>query len=254
MMLADALPALDDRVVVFVGGGGKTSSMYRLARELASAGRKAIVTTTTHIIAPREHEAQALVLSGHLDDVLQQVRRYLETLKVVGIGSQIVSADGKMKGIPPEWVDAIAADLPGVYVLVEGDGSAGRPFKAPADHEPVIPGTTTLVVPVVGIDVIGRPLGPDAVHRPERVASITGIREGDPITVEIVSKVMLHPNGAAKGAPSRARVVQMINKVDDVSRLEIARRLGRRMLDEGAVRVVIARVRHDPPVWEVLRR
>ena len=36
-------------LVNFVGGGGKTSSMFRLAAELASAGFRVVTTTTTHI-------------------------------------------------------------------------------------------------------------------------------------------------------------------------------------------------------------
>lgn len=37
------------RVVVLVGGGGKTTSIYALAREARDLGRTVIVTTTTHM-------------------------------------------------------------------------------------------------------------------------------------------------------------------------------------------------------------
>ncbi|MGH7339180.1 MAG: hypothetical protein ACREKH_01690, partial [Candidatus Rokuibacteriota bacterium] len=41
----------------------------------------------------------------------------------------------RLRGVPPEWVDAAAAA--GLRVIVQADGSGRRPFKAPADHEPV---------------------------------------------------------------------------------------------------------------------
>lgn len=228
--------------------------MYRLAKEIAALGERVIVTTTTHIMVPGESDAESLILSDDLNTILQQLRQRLKSQRIVAVGSRLASAEGKMKGIQPEWVDEIADRIVDARVVVEADGSAGRPFKAPADHEPVIPTAADLVVPVVGIDVIGRLCGPEAVHRPERVARIAGIAEGVPITPEIVAKVMLHPLGTAKGSPAQARVVPVINKVDDHSLLEIAREIGRRMLDEGAARVVIARAQFEPPVWEVMAK
>lgn len=42
-----------DRVIAFVGGGGKTTLIYELARELESVGKRVIVTTTTHMMRPK---------------------------------------------------------------------------------------------------------------------------------------------------------------------------------------------------------
>ena len=38
------------RMVALVGGGGKSSTMYAMAKQAADSGRKAVVTTTTHIL------------------------------------------------------------------------------------------------------------------------------------------------------------------------------------------------------------
>ena len=51
MKLTEALDVADNEVVALVGGGGKTSAMFRLAREIATAGGNAITTTTTRIFA-----------------------------------------------------------------------------------------------------------------------------------------------------------------------------------------------------------
>ena len=58
--LSEALGVHSGEVVSLVGGGGKTSLMYALARELSNAGKKVISTTTTHIMKPGEKESHVL--------------------------------------------------------------------------------------------------------------------------------------------------------------------------------------------------
>lgn len=41
-------------VIAVVGGGGKTSLIYRLADELLDRGKKVIITTTTHMAGESE--------------------------------------------------------------------------------------------------------------------------------------------------------------------------------------------------------
>ena len=49
MTLADALGVTGAEVVALVGGGGKSTAMFRLAREMVDKGGQAITTTTTKI-------------------------------------------------------------------------------------------------------------------------------------------------------------------------------------------------------------
>ena len=59
-------------------------------------------------------------------------------------GGVIVEAD-KAAGVRPELLDILIA-LPAVdVILIEADGSRRLPFKAPAEHEPVVPATVTEV-------------------------------------------------------------------------------------------------------------
>lgn len=52
LMPSGSLPA----VISLVGAGGKTTTMYQLADELAEQGKRVLVTTTTHIQCPGEGE------------------------------------------------------------------------------------------------------------------------------------------------------------------------------------------------------
>jgi molybdenum cofactor cytidylyltransferase len=140
------------------------------------------------------------------------------------------------------------------YVLVEADGSRMRPSKAPADHEPVIPDGTTLVVPVVGIDAVGGRVG-EVAHRPERVQALTGLGTADLMTAEALATLITHPQGGRKGVPVGARIIPFINKVETESQLSTARQGARQVLNEPEIeRVVIGAVRSGRPVVEVQRR
>ena len=50
-------------------------------------------------------------------------------------------------------------------VGAEAEGSAQRPVKAPAAHEPVFPASADAVVMVAGASGLGRPLDDDVVFR-----------------------------------------------------------------------------------------
>jgi len=247
-LLAQALAVGAARVVAFTGGGGKTSAMYRLARERA-AGR-VLVATTTRIWAPRPDEAP-LALAGSLADALCSVRDRGWTHGVRVLGSE-VTAEGKLLGLPPDWIGALAAEVD--LVVVEADGAAGKPLTAPRAYEPVIPGATDLLVPVVGADVIGAPLAPERVHRAPEMAELLGVPIGTVLTADLVARVVLDPRGNVKGAPPDARIVPLVNKVDDAARERAANELAEALLVRGVERVVLARLASDEPVVAVVER
>src|SRR5947207_4022548 len=145
--------------------------------------------------------------------------------------------------------------FPDVCILNEADGSRMRPFKAPAGHEPVIPDTTTLVVPLVGADIFGKTLDDDHVHRPELISALSGAPLGATITPDIVARVLAHPEGGRKGVPPGARVIAVINKVESLADRTPAYETAERLLREPCVEaVVLTAVRAADPVLEVCRR
>jgi molybdenum cofactor cytidylyltransferase len=140
-------------------------------------------------------------------------------------------------------------------MLNEADGSRMRPFKAPAGHEPVIPAETTLVLIVVGADILGKPLDGDHVHRPELVAALCGAPLGTRITPEMVARVLAHPEGGRKGVPAGARVVALINKVESLPDGAAVSETAEWLLRERAIQfVVLGAVRAEEPVLEVISR
>jgi probable selenium-dependent hydroxylase accessory protein YqeC len=143
--------------------------------------------------------------------------------------------------------------LPGVSIIVvEADGAAGRSLKAPREGEPVLPANTTLLVPVVGIDVLDYPLNEEHVFRSEIAARLLNISKGRPVTKEIIAGLLPE---IIKGRPEGARVIPFINKVDLPGGLEKGKELANVLQSLGQVqveRVVLGQAQNSPVVKEIV--
>ncbi len=246
--LSQALAVRPGDVVALVGGGGKTAALYRLGRELAARGVPVVLGGTARFTPPEGGPAPNLrVLAEAAEPPALPPDGPWPLTVTTGHGSK-----GRLLPVPVAWVDAWHTRHPDWVIVLEADGSAMRPFKAPAEHEPVIPLSATLVVPVVGIDAVGRPLDATHVHRHEIVAALTGAEPGAPVSEEVIAATLLHPLGGRKGVPAGARWTPLINKADNLERLAHAERLA--ALLAAAERVVIARLRGEPPMVRVVER
>jgi len=221
--LADA-PGEDDEdedqaaagaVVAFVGAGGKKTAMGELVEEGLARDRRVGYTTTTHTPPPAGIDlvvAEPSALPGALPEGLPGPN------EPVAIAAERVPdpdrAAEKIRGYDPSVIDQLVATGRFDWLLVKADGARRREFKAPAPDEPQIPAAATVVVPVASVAVVGAPLDEERVHRPERVAAITGREPGQSITVEDVASVLASPEGGLKRVPANARVVPMVNKAD----------------------------------------
>lgn len=213
--LVDTLGIGPRELVAFTGGGGKTTLMLTLGGQLAALGHGVLVTTTTKVGLEQTNGA-VVCWSADPFDIESALDRPGPVFVLSG-------EDGhKAVGYEPELVDELFGDTSARYVLVEADGSRGRPLKAPDDHEPVVPATATCVVVVMGIDAIGRTIF-EAAHRPAAASRLTGLAEREIITPEVAAAILTHPAGGLKGLPDAARVVVALTKVDEASRPAAAR-------------------------------
>lgn len=221
-------------VVAFAGGGGKTGSMFRLANELAAASWRVLTTTSTRIFAAQIKQSPAHLIvepeKQRLADILPRLEAALDQHNQVLLVGPTEAETGKAFGLPPDLIDALAATGRFDAILNEADGSRMRPFKAPAAYEPVIPASTSLVVPVVGLDILNRPLNDETTHRAALVSRLSGTALEAPVTVETVAAVLAHPEGGLKNTPPQARVIPLLNKAERPDRLDQARRIANYLL------------------------
>ena len=220
-------PLRAPRIITLIGGGGKTSLMSLWARCLREQGFAVVTTTTTKMsneappgfrITPATTLAAAqIVLHEAADEIPLLIGDYL-------------GAENKLAGIPADWVDSLGRDFPAVFFLVEGDGSAGRSLKAHLPHEPVVPAATALLTPVIGLDVLGKPLDSRYVHRPELFAERVGMNPGKPINPDAIMKILFGPKGYLAKVPKTATIIPFLNKLDTLPQPEVGFALARQIL------------------------
>jgi molybdenum cofactor cytidylyltransferase len=183
-----------------------------LACEYEAEGRTAVLTTTTKIWAP-EAGGRPLVVADSLPGLKEKLERVLRGSSGVSpvVGTRVLP-NGKVDGLPPEWISSLR-DAPGVEgVLIEADGANRLPLKAPAAHEPVVPSCSTLVVAVCGLDAQFVPLEESRVHRPEILAGLLGLGLGERVPPERLPEALVL--GYAECVPRHARLLLYLNKAD----------------------------------------
>ena len=160
-------------VTAVIGGGGKTTLLRTLGEELAEENRVLLCTTTKIFPFP------ALPCATTAEALDSREHRLL-------CAGTPVPGTGKLTA-PPVPMAELASRFD--YVLVEADGSAQRPLKAHAAHEPVIPAEAGQVICVVGASGFGRPVS-EAAHRPELYARLAGVSVEDTAAPETEAAVL----------------------------------------------------------------
>lgn len=138
------------------------------------------------------------------------------------------------------------------YILIEADGSRGRPLKGYRENEPVVPQKTIHLMMVVGIDCIGKQLNETWVHRPEVVAELVKKPINSKISVYDVAQVLTHSKGFLKTLPENAGSYVLINKVDNRT-LKPAHKLAQNVLEQKRKigKIIIGHVKEADPVIDV---
>ncbi len=237
-------------MVAAVGGGGKTSLVYALASEATGRGLSAVVTTTTRFTRPRRQPMPPMI-ECDAESIGESLRTSIAPGKTV-VAVSAVGPRERLLGFDPEVVDSFASLGIGL-LAVEADGSAQRHFKGPAGHEPSIPSRTTDVVVCVGLDILGKPLDERFVHRPEVVADLAGAVRGEPVTADMIVRVLLHEAGGRKGVPANARLHALLNGPPTDEHVTLGTHIGSRLVYGGYYRAVVATAHRPGDVRAVLR-
>jgi probable selenium-dependent hydroxylase accessory protein YqeC len=244
----------DGGVISLVGAGGKTSLMFRLARELAEGGDSVLTTTTTKIFEPTTDQAAHVILAQSLSKLKAQASGLLKDQRHICAAAARQPEQRKLGGFLPEIIDGIYNSRLFRWIIVEADGAAGRPLKVPAEHEPVIPACTTHVVGLVGLNGVGRPLNEQWVFRLRQFVEVTGLEPGAAVSEIAVTRLLLHANGIFKSSPLEAACIAFCNQADVSENFSAGRRIGEIMQKRkttGLSRLVIGQTLLDPPILEV---
>lgn len=251
VLLREGLQLKDGGIVSLVGAGGKTSLMFRLARELSQSGEAVLTTTTTKIYVPSADQAAGVIVTESVSELLAQVRGRLKHHRHICAAAKRQPDQGKLIGFLPGSIEQIWNSCLFQWIIVEADGAAGRTLKAPADHEPVIPAGTHQVVGLVGLNGIGQPLTSQWVFRHEHFSQVTGLKPGRAVTESAIADVLTHPQGIFKNSPPTAVRTVFCNQADAAEKLQAGQRIAQILLkrkNTGLNRIVIGQALFEPPV------
>lgn len=218
-------------IISFVGAGGKTTSMYQLADELAEQGRRVLITTTTHIRKPER--SPFLVL-----DDIGMLGRDGFSGRILTVGRQSEKSPEKLAA--PAGLDDRAAmerlrELADV-ILIEADGAKGMPIKVPAEYEPVLVPWTELVIACAGLGAAGKPFG-KVCFRMDTEGGWLHRSAEDLVTAEDLALLLMDERGSrryASGLPMRIILNQADTEQEEQLAAEIVRALPK-MLQSGCV-------------------
>lgn len=216
--IEEVLCSASGGVLSLTGAGGKTSLMFHLARVLSESGKRVLVTTTTKIFPPTARQCGTVLVDAD-PEIIGRRASLRPGNEPVTAAARRDPETGKLLGFPPEAIDLLHRSGRFDWIVVEADGSARRPLKAHAPHEPVIPSCSTALVAVAGLEVLGQPLTEEWVFRPELAATLMGIAAGDTIGAAALTRLIVHPKGLFTGAPKDARRFLFLNKADTPQRL-----------------------------------
>jgi len=219
--------------VNFVGGGGKTGLILRLLHEFGET-TSAIYTTTMRMHPPDPGQG-LVILSGDdmllLKSILNKIAASYANphAKFVVANLPIPNSHNLIGGVSSNFVQGIDRNFFSI-ILNEADGARSMSLKMPRENEPVLMEEATYLVPVIGMDCLLKPLGPETLFRWDMAVARFSLKAGQIITPKLASDLLLHKEGVCSGYRPGITIIPFINKVDDPSHDPLARELAQALL------------------------
>lgn len=199
-------------MITFVGGGGKTSHMFKLANELKRFGN-VLVTTTTKILLPDENSYDYLFV---LETDNLTVNKNGVTLL-----AQNINENKKLSGVDKYFLDDLYEKKSFKFILIEADGAKEKPLKAPNDTEPIIPLNTNINIGIIGVDALDKKVE-EVCFRENLFKNITKKDKDEIVDDNSILSLISHDKGLFKDTPKKCKKFFIISKCDNKENKERA--------------------------------
>jgi probable selenium-dependent hydroxylase accessory protein YqeC len=204
-------------VYVFVGAGGKSTAMLKVAELCAGQGIRVRITATTRMARDEVSRYPLILVSdaaGFLDAVDSDEQ-------VCVIAAAADGAPSKLIGVHPLFIDAVRprSDL---VILVEADGARRKPLKVPTERDPVIPRGTSTVFGLMGASGFAEAITEEHCYNHEAALRLLG-RTGGSFEARSLAFLAVHPEGLRKGVLPGMAFHVIINQADIGEKRGIAR-------------------------------
>jgi probable selenium-dependent hydroxylase accessory protein YqeC len=219
MNLIQALRLEEHSRIAFVGAGGKTSTISRIAREYS---KNIIISTTTHMGTWQVHEFDVHMTGDQIKDLAQTIKTTKKNRILFTSG---LETEERIKGLSILRMRKLSNEAAKcrVPMLIEADGSRQLLVKAPERYEPVIPRFVDTVVVVTNLDCLGKLNKDGIVHRPGIFSKLTQCGSNEQINKEHLIRLFLHPKGGLKNIQRNASRIALFTNCTGQNRLKTAR-------------------------------
>ena len=156
----------------FVGGGGKTSSIWAIGNCLIEMGYKVRISTTTKLDLKEFSNYDIYFIDGK--SAMQKA--ILDEKKGLLLVKGIWYENSKYFGVENSFFDAVTIPLDTI-ILVESDGAKRKSFKIPKSYEPVVPKNSTTLFVVIGASIINEEITKQNCYNIDRVLELLKGRE-----------------------------------------------------------------------------
>ena len=245
-------------VISLVGAGGKTTLMFRLAKELAYLNKKILITTTTKIFMPLTHQSPKTIISNSFDIIIKKSKNILKNLSCFTLGSKYLS-NGKLKGLHPNLINQLWKSSIFDWIIIEADGAFQKSLKACKSHEPVVPSVTTNLIAMAGLDVMEKKLNEKSVFRSNLFSSISGLPINANITKHSIAKVLVHDIKKIKNPDNNLIKHIFLNKADNYNNQKFGQEIAKILQTNKNIidQIIIGSLKSKEPVkqfYDILKR
>lgn len=204
----------DSKLISFVGGGGKTTTIYKIRDYLSN--KKSLITSTTAM----EIKENSVFTDDYNDNKLlfKDLNLLFKKNNKASLFKYRINKY-KAKGCLKSFIDSIYDNDDFDYILCEADGAKRKPLKANLDYEPVIPLKSDVVLVMIGLDVLYKPLSESIVHRIDKFKEITSINDNDIINEDHLYSLIINKDGLLKGVKDYMDVYIILNKSDILTKV-----------------------------------
>ncbi len=110
-----------DKIVAFIGGGGKSTLMHRLSQDCQSIGKRVVILSLFPFIAPLDAK---IVISSNISGIKKKIESGLKSSKIIYIGKKI--NNGIISNFNITEIKKIIVSLPSDHIFMEADSAKGR--------------------------------------------------------------------------------------------------------------------------------
>lgn len=246
MKFKDCLEIRKNDILTFVGAGGKTTSIKRLAAEYRN---NLIITTTTHFFPFSSFQHGEIIIKNEkkFDSYLEEIK--LKTADDIVVFGREKDSSGKIQGISPLWLDKLKVNLPESNFLVEGDGAKGRYIKVPAEHEPVIPTRTDIIAVVLGMNNLGEKISK---KNSFRINKLTEIADGKYIDEKLIVKILTSKKSYGYYKEKCRNYICILTQVNEENYCS-AKKIADVLISQGIYKVLLINYNYEEYIVETVK-